>query len=181
MVCRSTQAHRLSVKAYQVGGQAMQQQLISLVFDACFAKGEDISNDNFLADIAVKVGLMNRGRVCFSVLHSSLGSDALEAIEFLKSTETLDCVEKMIEAARANGVNGVPFIIIDGKWALNGVQSMDCYLQVSSFFSHVFRHECLRQIFRKLAQSHTSPALTSLAKSCSDITDPIIATALPVQ
>lgn len=137
MVCRSTQAHRLSVKAYQVGGQAMQQQLISLVFDACFAKGEDISNDNFLADIAVKVGLMNRGRVCFSVLHNSLGSDALEAIEFLKSTETLDCVEKMIEAARANGVNGVPFIIIDGKWALNGVQSMDCYLQVSSFFSHV--------------------------------------------
>lgn len=159
----------------------MQQELNSLIFEACFAKGEDISNDNFLADVAVKVGLMNRGRVCFPVLHSSLRSDALKAIEFLKSTEALDCVEKMIEAARANGVNGVPFIIIDGKWALNGVQPMDCYVQVSPFFSHVSPHQCLWQIFRKLAQSHPSPTLTSLAKSCNDITDPIIAPALSVQ
>ncbi|KAH0833275.1 thioredoxin-like protein [Lanmaoa asiatica] len=165
VICRSTQAHRLSVKAYQVGGQAMQQHLNSLIFDAGFAKGEDISSDNFLADVAVKVGLMNRGRVCFPTLHSSLLSGILKAIEFLKSTEALDCVEKMIEAARANGVNGVPFIIIDGKWALNGVQPMDCYVQ----------------IFRKLAQSYASPALMSLAKPCKDITDPIIAPALSVQ
>jgi len=51
------------VKAYQVGGQAMQQQLNTLIFDACFVKGEDISRDSFLADVAVKVGLMNRERV----------------------------------------------------------------------------------------------------------------------
>ena len=131
IVCRSTQAHRLSVKAYQVGGQAMQQELNSLIFDACFAKGEDISCDNFLADIAVKVGLMNRERVCLPHLYRPLCSDTFQAVEFLKSTEALDCVEKMIDAARANGVNGVPFIIIDGKWALNGVQPMDCYIQVS--------------------------------------------------
>jgi len=149
IVCRSTQAHRLSVKAYRVGGQAMQQELNSLIFDACFAKGEDISRDNFLADVAVKVGLMNRER----------------AIEFLKSTEALDCVEKMIEAARANGVDGVPFIIIDGKLALTGVQPMDCYIQ----------------IFRKLAQSYTSPAIASPAKACKDCKDPIIAPALSVQ
>jgi predicted DsbA family dithiol-disulfide isomerase len=43
----------------------------------------------------------------------------------------------MIEAARASGVNGVPSIIIDGKWALNGVQSTECYLQVS-IFSHPY-------------------------------------------
>lgn len=58
-----------------------------------------------------------------------------QAVEFLKSTETLDCVEKMVQAARANGVNGVPFIIIDGKWALNGVQSAECYIQVSPLLS----------------------------------------------
>ncbi|KAF8135010.1 thioredoxin-like protein [Boletus edulis] len=123
VVCRSIQAHRLSVKAYQVGGQPMQRELNSLIFDACLAKGDDISRESFLADAAVKVGLMNRER----------------AVEFLRSTEALDCVEKMIEAARANGVNGVPFIIIDGKWALNGVQPKDCYIQ----------------IFRKLQGSNT--------------------------
>jgi len=37
----------------------------------------------------------------------------------------------MMDAARASGVNGVPSVIIDGKWALNGVQSTECYLQVS--------------------------------------------------
>ena len=72
MICRSIQAHRLSVKAYQVGGQAIQQPLISLLFDTCFAKGEDISNEKFLADAAVKVGLMNRERVCFLLFHRSL-------------------------------------------------------------------------------------------------------------
>ncbi|KAF8553976.1 thioredoxin-like protein [Imleria badia] len=149
VICRSTQAHRLSVKAYQVGGQPMQQELNSLIFDSCFARGEDISRQDFLADSAVKVGLMNRER----------------AVEFLKSTEALDCVEKMIEAARANGVNGVPFIIIDGKWALNGVQPVDCYIQ----------------IFRKLAQSCTSPSIPSLAKACKDCKDPIIAPPLFVQ
>lgn len=60
-----------------------------------------------------------------------------KAIEFLKSTEAVDCVEKMVQAARANGVNGVPFIIIDGKWAVNGVQSVECYVQVCMFFCHV--------------------------------------------
>lgn len=73
----------------------------------------------------------------FSNIAPFFCSDTLEAIEFLKSTEALDCVEKMIEAARANGVIGVPFIIIDEKWALNGVQPRDCYIQVSVFFCHV--------------------------------------------
>ncbi|KAF9237642.1 thioredoxin-like protein [Melanogaster broomeanus] len=119
IICPSTQAHRLSVKAYQ-----------------CLTKGEDISDNNVLADAAAKVGLLNRER----------------AMEFLNSTEALDCVNKMVEAARANGVKGVPFIIIDGKWALNGVQPMECYLQ----------------IFRKLAQPSGSPTPSGMSKTCLD-------------
>ncbi|KIJ62754.1 hypothetical protein HYDPIDRAFT_113841 [Hydnomerulius pinastri MD-312] len=149
IVCRSIQAHRLSVKAYQVGGQEMQKELNSILFDACFAKGEDISDITFLADAAVKIGLMNREK----------------ALEFLKSTEAQDCVDKMIEAARANGVNGVPFIIIDGKWALNGVQPMECYLQ----------------IFRKLAGSSGSPTPSGMSRTCSDCKGPIVAPALSAQ
>lgn len=54
-----------------------------------------------------------------------------QAAEFLQSTEYLDCVEKMVEAAKAQGINGVPFVIIDGKWAVNGVQPVECFIQVS--------------------------------------------------
>lgn len=37
----------------------------------------------------------------------------------------------MVEAARAQGINGVPFIIVDGKWAVNGLQPVECFIQVS--------------------------------------------------
>lgn len=36
----------------------------------------------------------------------------------------------MVEAARAQGINGVPFVIIDGKWAVNGLQPVECFIQV---------------------------------------------------
>lgn len=36
----------------------------------------------------------------------------------------------MVEAARAQGINGVPFVIIDGKWAVNGLQPVECFVQV---------------------------------------------------
>lgn len=70
------------MKAYQVGGQAMQQQLNSLIFDACLAKGEDISSDTFLADAAVKVGLMNRGRVCFQCYTVSFAQISSRQLSF---------------------------------------------------------------------------------------------------
>ncbi|KAH7884688.1 thioredoxin-like protein [Phlebopus sp. FC_14] len=149
IVCRSTQAHRLAVKAYQVGGQKMQTQLNNILFHACFSKGEDISEHDFLADAAVKVGLMTRQK----------------ALEFLNSTECQECVDKMVQAARANSVNGVPFIMIDGKWALNGVQATECYIQ----------------IFRKLAQSTISPTPSGMSTACSDCNGPLVAPTVSVQ
>ncbi|KAI6025574.1 thioredoxin-like protein [Pisolithus orientalis] len=108
-------AHRLAVKAYHVGGQDMQREFNDIIFKAAFADGRDISDPDFLVDTAARVGLMNREK----------------ASEFLRSTECQDCVDKMIDAAKANDVKGVPFIIIDGKWALNGVQPKECYIQAS--------------------------------------------------
>ena len=55
----------------------------------------------------------------------------------------------MTEAARASGVNGVPFIIIDGKLAMNGVQPMDCYIQVSPSFCCLTPHNCPSADFPK--------------------------------
>lgn len=114
VVCRAVLAHRLAVKAYQVGGQEMQQELNKTIFHAAFEQGSDISDPDFLIQAAVKVGLMNEER----------------AAEFLRSTECQDCVDKMIDAAKAGGVSGVPFVIIDGKWAISGVQRREYYTQV---------------------------------------------------
>ncbi|KAG1747151.1 thioredoxin-like protein [Suillus paluster] len=115
IVARSTQAHRLSVKAYKVGGQEMQGKLNDIIFQAVFVDCQDISDVELLADAAEKIDLMNKA----------------EATTFLQDTDCKNCVNQMIDAARASGVNGVPSIIIDGKWALKGVQSTECYLQVS--------------------------------------------------
>ncbi|KAI9572499.1 thioredoxin-like protein [Boletus coccyginus] len=114
IVCATDQVHRLSAKAYQDGGQAMQNKFNALIFDACLAQGADISDEDVLVDAAVRIGLMNKEK----------------ATEFLRSIECLDCVEKMVEAARAQGINGVPFVIIDGKWAVNGLQPVECFVQV---------------------------------------------------
>ncbi|KAH7912783.1 thioredoxin-like protein [Hygrophoropsis aurantiaca] len=141
IMCRPILAHRLAVKAYQVGGQEMQRKLNDTLFEACFANGEDITNLDFLSESAEKIGVMSRE----------------EAINFLDSTECGDCVEKMMEAAKANGVNGVPFIIIDGRWALNGMQPTDCYVQV----------------FRKLAASAPSSSSSS-PTACSACTGPLL-------
>jgi predicted DsbA family dithiol-disulfide isomerase len=63
IVAQSTLAHRLSVKAYKVGGQEMQGKFNDIVFEAVFAECKDISNVEFLADAAEKVGLMNKTEV----------------------------------------------------------------------------------------------------------------------
>ncbi|KAL4062229.1 thioredoxin-like protein [Scleroderma yunnanense] len=149
ILCRPNLAHRLAVKAYQVGGQDMQRDFNDIVFNAAFAEGNDISDSDFLINTAVEIGLMNRDK----------------ASEFLRSTECQDCVDKMINAARANGVNGVPFIIIDWKWAINGVQSKECYIQ----------------IFRKLALSRGPPTPLGLMQPCNDYSAPTKSPALPVQ
>lgn len=36
----------------------------------------------------------------------------------------------MMTEARKKGISGVPFVIIDGKWAVSGGQTADVYTQV---------------------------------------------------
>jgi predicted DsbA family dithiol-disulfide isomerase len=66
-VAPSTLAHRLAVKAYQVGGQEMQGKFNDILFEASFAELKDISDVELLADAAEKVGLMNKTEVWFNI------------------------------------------------------------------------------------------------------------------
>jgi predicted DsbA family dithiol-disulfide isomerase len=53
-----------------------------------------------------------------------------QALDFFDSDENLEEVTQMMEESRINGVTGVPFTVIDGKWAVSGGQSADVYVQV---------------------------------------------------
>ena len=65
ILCETSQAHRLSAKAYQDGGHALQSKFNTLIFEACLANGADLNDEDVLVDAAVSVGLMNKEEVCF--------------------------------------------------------------------------------------------------------------------
>ncbi|CDO74983.1 hypothetical protein BN946_scf184945.g55 [Trametes cinnabarina] len=134
-VCQTIRAHRLLMKAFVVGGQELQEKLLDALFYAYFTEGKNIADIHFLAELADGVGLLSKDQV----------------IEFLKSDEYRAEVEQMANEARKKGVTGVPFTIINGRWAVSGGQTADVYTQ----------------IFHKLAGKglmHPIPA----APSCSD-------------
>jgi len=113
-MCSTTRAHRLLLKAWKVGGQNTQQNVLVALFKAYFNEVLDISNVDVLATVAQEAGLMNRQ----------------EALKYLDSDQELQEVDDMVEQARAGGVSGVPVTVIDGKWAISGGQSKDVYLQI---------------------------------------------------
>ncbi|KAF5366976.1 hypothetical protein D9758_003961 [Tetrapyrgos nigripes] len=114
MMSQSTRAHRLSRKAYLVGGQEKQLPLLCALFKVFLEDGKDISDLDILSDIAQQVGLFSKE----------------EAIAFLQSNELEDEVNNMCNEARSKGVTGVPMTVIDGKWVLNGGQCSDVFVQV---------------------------------------------------
>lgn len=124
LITQTTLAHRLMLKAWRLGGQAKQQALLSILFKVFFEMSMNIGDTTVLADAAVSADLMTKE----------------EAVKFLESDECVDEVETMMTEARRKGVNGVPFVVIDGKWAVSGGQTAEVY----------------SQIFKKLAASEAS-------------------------
>ncbi|THH21290.1 hypothetical protein EW146_g234 [Bondarzewia mesenterica] len=124
IVSQSTRAHRLVMKAMAVGGSSAQQALLRLIFKAYMEEEQDIADIDNLSEMAECAGVMSKK----------------EAAEFLKGVECLAEVEQQVTEARAKGVTGVPFTIIDGKWAVSGGQTADVFVK----------------IFKKLAQTPDS-------------------------
>jgi predicted DsbA family dithiol-disulfide isomerase len=52
---------------------------------------------------------------------------------FLESSELKEEVEKLAEDARKHGVTGVPLVIIDNKWTINGSQKSEVFIQVCDY------------------------------------------------
>lgn len=105
----SRDAHRLAHFAATAGRQG---EMVHRLFKAYFTDGLDIADHDALADMAAELGL-----------------DRDKALAALKSGAFDDEVEADLRRARELGVSGVPFFILNGKYAVSGAQSVDAFLK----------------------------------------------------
>ncbi len=95
-------AHRL-IRWAQPSG--MQDAVVERLFKLYFQEGGDIGDRNLLADVAVEYGF-----------------ERALMLRMLEADTDKAAVQEEIAAAQRMGVNGVPFFIFDGKYALSGAQ-----------------------------------------------------------
>lgn len=102
-------AHRLIYWAGKVSAE-IQDKVAHALFAANFVEGRDVGDHGVLADIA---------RAC--------GMDGADVKRRLASDDDRDTVRQEIANAQRMGVSGVPFFIIDGKYAVSGAQGVDVF------------------------------------------------------
>ena len=129
-------AHRLLAFALARG---MQDVLCETLFRAYFVDGADIGSPDELARIAGRAGL-----------------DAAEVAVYLGTTEGTAEVRKEEAHYRALDISGVPFFIVDGKYALSGAQPPEAFLEV------------FRRVIEDRSAAATPPAATSPSTKATD-------------
>ena len=109
VVANSFDAHRLAHLAKKQGkGDAAEESL----FKAYFTEGRNISDIDTLVQLGTEIGL-----------DSTAVKQALENEDYTKE------VYKDIAEADAIGVRGVPFFVIDRKYAISGAQAKEVFAQ----------------------------------------------------
>lgn len=117
-------AHRLSLWAHSEGRE-LQDKIVTALFKANFEEGRNIGDHAVLIDIAGENG-MDR-----ELVRRLLNSDADK-----------DTIKAEIDAAQQMGVSGVPFFILDQKYAVSGAQTQDVLINA------------LRDIAKMKAEEH---------------------------
>ncbi|MEN9752729.1 MAG: hypothetical protein RL670_420 [Actinomycetota bacterium] len=101
-------AHQLLQYAKAQGKQAeMKERIMS----AHFVEALHVGRIDVLAQLAAEVGL-----------------DRAEVTRVLQTAEFLPQFEADLEQARAYGISGVPFFVIDSKYAVSGAQNPDVFV-----------------------------------------------------
>ena len=102
-------AHRLLHFARE---QDKQDEIMERLFRAYFAEGKNIADAGVLTDLGHDVGL-----------------DPAVTAAMLASTQYGDEVREDIREAAQLGINGVPFFVFDGRYAVSGAQGTSVFLQ----------------------------------------------------
>ncbi|GAA1457556.1 DsbA family oxidoreductase [Williamsia maris] len=107
-------AHTNTRKAHEVlhfaKQRGLQLELAERLFAAYFTQGRHLGRDEELADLAAEVGL-----------------DRDEVLAALAGGEFVDAVDTDIDQARAYGISGVPFYVIDGRYGVSGAQQPEVF------------------------------------------------------
>jgi predicted DsbA family dithiol-disulfide isomerase len=109
---KTLRAHELLHHAKAAG---LQQEMLERLFAAYFTEGEHVAKPEALARLAAEVGL-----------------DADDVTAALTDGRHADAVAADIAEARAIGVTGVPFYVVDGRYGVSGAQSPEVFVQVLS-------------------------------------------------
>lgn len=109
VVANSFDAHRLSHLAKKYGKQ---NELEEKLFVAYFTEGKNTADYNTLLQIGTEIGM-----------------DTKEIENVLKSDSYANEVQLDIKQAQQIGVSGVPFFVLDNKYAISGAQEPDTFLQ----------------------------------------------------
>lgn len=89
-----------------------QVELVERLFAAYFEQGRHVGRAEVLADLGAEVGL-----------------DRDEMLAALEQGTYTDDVDADFAQARAYGISGVPFFVIDGKYGVSGAQSPEAFTQ----------------------------------------------------
>jgi predicted DsbA family dithiol-disulfide isomerase len=107
VVANSFKAHRFSHLAKQHGlGDAAEEAL----FNAYFTAGKNIDDTSALIEIGTQIGL-----------------DAQLVKETLESNAFADEVDQDIHEAETLGIRGVPFFVMNDKYAVSGAQASEVF------------------------------------------------------
>jgi predicted DsbA family dithiol-disulfide isomerase len=109
LAANTRDAHRL---LHLARAHDLQHALARRLFRAYFTEGLDLGDHAVLTDLAAEVGL-----------------DREETSTVLASGAHADDVDADIAWARRLGINGVPFFVLDGKYAVSGAQPPELFDQ----------------------------------------------------
>ncbi len=91
--------------------QGKQVQMKERIMSAHFVEALHVGRIDVLAQLAADVGL-----------------DRAEVTRVLQSGEFLPAFNADVEQAKAYGITGVPFFVIDGKYGVSGAQNSDVFV-----------------------------------------------------
>ena len=63
VIAQTTMAHRLLLKAWQLGGQQLQLPLLNTMFKSYFSDGQNMADEEILAKAAADNGVMSESEV----------------------------------------------------------------------------------------------------------------------
>jgi predicted DsbA family dithiol-disulfide isomerase len=91
--------------------QGKQVQMKERIMSAHFVEALHVGRIDVLAQLAADIGL-----------------DRAEVMRVLESGEFIPAFEADVEQARAYGISGVPFFVIEGKYGVSGAQNSEVFV-----------------------------------------------------